>query len=114
MSEDSTQRPSESIAACSYARAEPEPSKEPQQQRAPANSRLGPAARLLMHQHGLSPSDISPTGPNGIITKGDVLKAVGSGAQPKQRPKVWDTDALVKASRLPVGMIDSFSMHKRE
>lgn len=34
-----------------------------------------------MEEHGLSPEDINPTGPQGIILKGDVLEAIASGGQ---------------------------------
>ena len=32
--------------------------------------KMGPAAKLLMAEHGLAPSDVSATGPQGMITKG--------------------------------------------
>mmetsp|Transcript_30052 Transcript_30052/g.66579 ORF Transcript_30052/g.66579 Transcript_30052/m.66579 type:complete len:621 (-) Transcript_30052:556-2418(-) len=48
----------------------------------PVNSRLGPAARMLLEESGLSASDIQPTGPNGIVTKGDVLAALAAGVKP--------------------------------
>lgn len=38
-----------------------------------------------MEEHGLNPEDINPTGPQGIILKGDVLEAIASGGQ-KQKP----------------------------
>ncbi len=47
-----------------------------------ASSRLGPAARMLLEASGLSPSDVTPTGPNNIITKGDVLAAIEAGVKP--------------------------------
>lgn len=47
-----------------------------------ANHRMGPATRMLLQASGLSPSQITPTGPNHIITKGDVLAAIASGAKP--------------------------------
>lgn len=72
---------------------------EPEQQQSHAvSNRIGPAAKRLLEFHGLSPADIkSPSGPHGIITKGDVLEAVAAGvkpgkgkgqqpSQPKQQP----------------------------
>lgn len=47
---------------------------------------LGPAARVLMEAHGLAPSQITPTGPRGNITKGDVLAAVEAGTKPAAKP----------------------------
>ncbi|PRW60729.1 dihydrolipoamide S-acetyltransferase [Chlorella sorokiniana] len=47
------------------------------------DSRIGPAARTLLEEHGLSPEDVNPTGPHGIITKGDVLAAVEAGVKPR-------------------------------
>ena len=43
------------------------------------NARIGPAALHLLRLHDLDASQITPTGPNGIVTKGDVLAAVSSG-----------------------------------
>lgn len=41
-----------------------------------ANARIGPAARILMESHGIEPTLVVPSGPRGIITKGDVLAAL--------------------------------------
>ena len=49
-----------------------------------ASSKIGPAATLLMEEHDLKPEDITPTGPQGIITKGDVLEALAGGAKEQQ------------------------------
>ena len=48
--------------------------------------RLGPAARKLLEEGGLSESDVKGTGPLGIVTKGDVLAAMARGDKPS--PKV--------------------------
>lgn len=48
------------------------------------SSKIGPAAQLLLDGSGLAATDITPTGPGGIITKGDVLAAVSSGVKPQQ------------------------------
>ena len=37
---------------------------------------MAPAVRKLIDEHGLDPSRITPTGPKGNITKGDVLAAI--------------------------------------
>ncbi len=50
-----------------------------------ASSKIGPVAHRLMEEHNLSPDDINPTGPQGIILKGDVLEAIASRGQ-KQQP----------------------------
>jgi 2-oxoglutarate dehydrogenase E2 component (dihydrolipoamide succinyltransferase) len=42
---------------------------------------LSPAVRKLIDEHGLDPGSITPTGPKGNITKGDVLAAIEAGAQ---------------------------------
>ena len=54
------------------------------------SDRLGPAAKKLLGEAGLSLDDITPTGPRGIVTKGDVLAAMAGGQKPgrkkEQRP----------------------------
>lgn len=47
------------------------------------NSRIGPAAKMALANAGLSPEDVQPTGPNGILTKSDVVAAVAAGTKPK-------------------------------
>lgn len=39
-----------------------------------SNLNLSPAVRHLIFQYNLNPSQIQPTGPKGLILKGDVLK----------------------------------------
>lgn len=39
------------------------------------NIRIGPAARIMMENLKIDPSTVVPSGPNGIITKGDVIAA---------------------------------------
>jgi pyruvate dehydrogenase E2 component (dihydrolipoamide acetyltransferase) len=51
----------------------------------PRSAKMGPAARMALENASLSASDVRPTGPQGIITKGDVLAAIASGAAPKAR-----------------------------
>lgn len=70
---------------------------KPDVPRQQASSKIGPAALHLLNVHKLKKSDITPTGPQGIITKGDVLAFVESGGQssaaqsaadePRQQPK---------------------------
>ena len=43
---------------------------------AKTSSKIGPAARMLLQENGLTMADVRPSGPQGIITKGDVLKAI--------------------------------------
>ncbi|HEX6268429.1 MAG TPA: biotin/lipoyl-containing protein, partial [Burkholderiales bacterium] len=43
---------------------------------AEGNGAMAPAVRKLIEEHGLDPSQITPTGPKGNITKGDVLAAI--------------------------------------
>jgi pyruvate dehydrogenase complex dihydrolipoamide acetyltransferase long form len=49
---------------------------------AEANSRMGPAARTLLQASGLGLASVRPTGPNSIVTKGDVLAAIAAGGAP--------------------------------
>ncbi len=49
------------------------------------NTRIGPAAKHLLLVNSLSAEDVTPTGPHGIVTKGDVLAALEGGAKPKLR-----------------------------
>lgn len=51
------------------------------------SSLIGPAAQLLLQGLGLSATDVTPTGPGGIVTKGDVLAAAASGVKPGQAPQ---------------------------
>jgi len=58
------------------------------------NSRLGPAARMLLSEAGLSRDQIVGTGPKGIITRGDVAAAIAAGLKPALVPKgTLDTQA---------------------
>lgn len=40
--------------------------------------RAGPAARILMELHKVDPCNVTSSGPKGIITKGDVMKALST------------------------------------
>lgn len=65
-----------STAAAAPAPAAPAPGPKVQ-----ANFRLGPAARHLMDEVGLTSEDITPTGPNNIITLYDVQDAIKAGVK---------------------------------
>jgi pyruvate/2-oxoglutarate dehydrogenase complex dihydrolipoamide acyltransferase (E2) component len=47
--------------------------------------RLGPAARRLLAESGLSESSLKGTGPLGIVTKGDVIAAIARGGEPSEK-----------------------------
>ncbi|GBF89491.1 dihydrolipoyllysine-residue acetyltransferase component 1 of pyruvate dehydrogenase, mitochondrial [Raphidocelis subcapitata] len=69
-------------ASASASAAAAAPAAAAQAARAPANFRLGPAARKALAEAGLRLEDIAaPTGPNGIVTKEDVLAAVAAGTK---------------------------------
>ncbi|KAK9842516.1 hypothetical protein WJX81_003895 [Elliptochloris bilobata] len=53
------------------------------------NHRIGPAAAFHLRLAGVPAGAIKPTGPNGIVTKGDVLAAIEAGlkAQPQAQQK---------------------------
>lgn len=72
-----------------------------------ASSKMGPAARVLLEEHCLSPDDVTPSGPQDIITKGDVLVAIASGkgsSKPQQPSKLhkqeWDDTSDSQAQTL--------------
>ncbi len=46
----------------------------------PRSSKIGPAAQLLLQGAGLSAEDVTPSGPGGIVTKGDVMQAIAGAA----------------------------------
>lgn len=46
-------------------------------------SRISPAAKVLISEHGLDASSISSSGPRGTLLKGDVLAAIKSGKASK-------------------------------
>ena len=68
----------------------------PNQGLAEDDGALAPAVRKLIEEHGLDPARITPTGPKGNITKGDVLAAIeaaGDGAAAPQAPAADDRSA---------------------
>jgi 2-oxoglutarate dehydrogenase E2 component (dihydrolipoamide succinyltransferase) len=60
---------------------EPAPQAAPQPASSTGNAdgSLSPAVRKLVDEHGLDVATITPTGPKGNITKGDVLEVIGAG-----------------------------------
>ena len=56
------------------------------------DGQLSPAVRKLIDEHGLDTAAITPTGPKGNITKGDVLAAIEAGA-PAARPEAVSPEA---------------------
>ena len=65
----------EVAAAAAPARARPaDPVARPGA--AEGNGAMAPAVRKLLDEHGLDPAQITPSGPKGNITKGDVLAAI--------------------------------------
>lgn len=70
--------PSSSTTASSGSISSPPQTESPpaEPQHVDINSRIGPAARMLLEQARLSLSAVTPTGPHGIVTKGDVLLAM--------------------------------------
>lgn len=71
--------PAQAVPA-NTAPADPSPAQPAAQPAAPAadlhDVKMGPAARHMMAQLGLSPSQVQGTAWQGIITKGDVMAAV--------------------------------------
>ena len=73
---------------------------EPAAESVPRSSKIGPAALVHLQEAGLAASDVTPTGPGGIVTKGDVLAAIAKGVKPgKAAPKKDDTSQQASAER---------------
>lgn len=58
------------------------------------NARMGPAARHYLEESHIPISAVHPSGPHHMITKGDVLEAIASGAKPAAEKKTSDAAAL--------------------
>ncbi|NJO37130.1 MAG: 2-oxoglutarate dehydrogenase complex dihydrolipoyllysine-residue succinyltransferase [Rhizobiales bacterium] len=82
----------ENGAAADSARSTPEPSRAPmsaphekkadvQQTSTVDQHAMSPAVRKLIEEHEIDPAGITPSGPKGNITKGDVLAAIESGKE---------------------------------
>ena len=82
-----------------------------QEQPAPKRSdRIGPAAKKLLQESGLSVDSITPSGPRGIVTKSDVLAAISGGQNPakqqQQQPdKQLQPDKVSKQGRAAAGCV---------
>ncbi|KAH6804075.1 Dihydrolipoamide acetyltransferase [Perilla frutescens var. frutescens] len=67
-------------------------------------NRISPAAKLLIHEHGLDVSSITASGPRGTLLKGDVLAAMKSGKVSKvSEPKEKISSSPPTPSSLPAG-----------
>ncbi len=62
-----------------------------------------------MEEHGLNPEDINPTGPQGIILKGDVLEAIARGGQKQKSMPEKQSKSESKAQPQPKGVGESQS-----
>jgi 2-oxoglutarate dehydrogenase E2 component (dihydrolipoamide succinyltransferase) len=78
-------RPAETQARAADAQARPVA--------AEGNGAMAPAVRKLIDEHGLDPSQITPTGPKGNITKGDVLAAIEASQDGAVRPAAAPREA---------------------
>jgi pyruvate dehydrogenase E2 component (dihydrolipoamide acetyltransferase) len=67
------------------------------------SDRLGPAARMALANKGLHATDVTPTGPKGIVTKADVIAArpAATGAKPTHHQPVTATAPAAAARPLP-------------
>ena len=68
------------------ATAKPEPQPASEQQRAPADGHVMPAAQRVIAQEGLDASTIEGTGPGGRILKSDAEQAAKSQPKPDEKP----------------------------
>lgn len=60
--------------------------------------RMWPSVRRLLAESGIDPSTITPTGPRGMLVKGDVLAAMGLCAAPVPSPSAAAMHAAEKPS----------------
>lgn len=108
--EDSDDEDSDEPASDEQASDEPASDEPASDEQATDADKVGPAARRLIEEKGLTAANIKATGPNGRITKGDVLRHVdgeqsksSKSAQKAPASAPVDTNALeerVKMSRL--------------
>lgn len=61
-------------------------------------TRISPAAKLLITEHGLDASSIMPSGPRGTLLKGDVLSAIKSG---KGSTRISEPEKKISPLSLP-------------
>lgn len=50
-------------------------------------SKMGPAVRTLLEAYQMNPSEVSGTGPHGLLTKGDVLQVIKQRGLSAKPPK---------------------------
>ena len=62
---------------------------------------MGPAASLLLQGAGLSKEDVTPSGPGGIITKGDVMKAIAGQTSSKSAETDNTEPYMVESADVP-------------
>ncbi len=60
---------------------------------------MGPAVQRLVEEHGLDPSDITPTGPGGRLTKEDLLNFISRAVTPDEKQS--DEPAKQKPASAP-------------
>jgi 2-oxoglutarate dehydrogenase E2 component (dihydrolipoamide succinyltransferase) len=85
----------EVAVAAAQARARPaDPAPRPAA--ADGNGAMAPAVRKLLDEHGLDPAQITPSGPKGNITKGDVLAAL-------EAARAGDAQARATSPETPLG-----------
>ena len=70
-----------------------------------SGGRMWPSVRRLLAESGIDPLAITPTGPRGMLVKGDVLAAMGLCAAPVGAPSMTSTPTLAQnASKKPASM----------
>ena len=70
-----------------------------------SGGRMWPSVRRLLAESGIDPLAITPTGPRGMLVKGDVLAAMGLCAAPVGAPSMTSTPTLAQnASKKPAGL----------
>ena len=65
-------------------------------------SLMGPAVRRLVEEHGIDPTDITPTGPGGRLTKEDLLGFIADSVTPDAGPPAGEPAADGPAGPPPV------------
>ena len=68
---------------------------------ATVQSGLGPAARKILAEKGISASEVAGSGPGGRITKADALAATPAPVRPAAPPPAVQTSASVERAALP-------------
>jgi 2-oxoglutarate dehydrogenase E2 component (dihydrolipoamide succinyltransferase) len=66
-----------------------------------ADGPLSPAVRKLIDEHGLDAASITPTGPKGNLTKGDVLAAIEDGTAVQAEPAAAEAEPEAPAKPAP-------------